>query len=249
MIKRGQITLFVILGIVILGVIAFALFFRAQFSKTEVNKEAAELSSLPPDLQGLRDDVSECALTIADEALYTVGQQGGYFLTPSDAIPNGEYSVSLGVKNNIKVLADENTFKREIASYLEAYLPQCVDFAAFDTFEIFDQPPVTRINLNDENTDLTITYKITAQKDDNTYNIFDPYEVNLPYRVKKVYESSSKIADDIASNPEEFDVAKILSYGLDVDVYTLENNHLILSVKDKKSSEENNYEFDFGVSL
>ena len=247
--KRGQITLFVILGMIVIGAVALGFYLRQQTASKEVAEEAAGLSTLPPDLAELREEIDGCAKLVSDEALYLVGQQGGYSLAPDDAIVSGDYSIALGVASGARTLASEDTLKSEIASYVESFLPECVNYASYQDLEIFDQPAETSVNLNDEKTDLKIEYKVTAQKDGNTYNLFEPYEVELPLRVKKVYESSSKIADEIASSPKDFDVAKVLSYGMDVDVNNLGNGFMVILVKDKKHDMEKNYEFQFGVAL
>lgn len=245
--KKGQITLFVILGVVIIGALALGFYFRQQIATKEVREEAAELTGLPPDVDTLREEVEDCAKQVSDEALYFVGRQGGYFLAPDDSIVVGDDSVAFGVQNNAKTLVSEETFKNEISSYVNAFLPECVDYGSYPDLEIFDQNPVTDVDFGNEKAALDIEYKVTVQKDGNTYNLFEPYEVELPLRVKKVYESSSKIADDIAANQEDFDVAKIASYGTDVDVYHVGDGFLIVNVRDVK--QEQNYDFQFGVAL
>lgn len=238
-------TLFVILGIVVVGIIVLGFYFREQIASAGTTKEVAETSNLPPELESLKRDIQECTNTISDEALYFTGQQSGYFLAPDNSIQVEDIAIAYGVQNGVNTLISEDTFKSEVGSYIEAFLPDCVDYSQYSGFELFDQSPVTNVNFNDDNTNLEIDYKVTAQKGESAYNLFEPYQVELPLRVKNVYETSSNIADDIASNPEEFDVAKILSYGMDVQLDNLGEDFLILNVKDKES----NYEFQFGVQL
>ena len=247
MLKRGQITLFVVLGIIIIAVIALGLFFRTQFASVGVTKEAAELSALPPDLSQLREDISDCAKQISEEALFIAGQQGGYYTAPDNALKLGLFPIALGVENNAKVLVSENKLKEETAAYIQNFLPGCVDFNNYNNFEILDQSPDTEINLNEDNTELSITYRITATNKDNSYTINEPYDIKLPLRVKTVYETSSKIADDLIASKDEFDATKILSYGLDVELYPLSEGMKIVYVTDKNDNAERNYEFVFGV--
>lgn len=247
MLKRGQITLFVILGVVLVSVIALGLYFRQQIAAKEAAGEIPSLAALPPELDALRDEVKDCANQVANEAVFVTGQQGGYFLAPNDAVNLGLFSIALGVKGNSKVLASEDTLKNEIASYANELLLGCIDYGSYEGLEILQQPPETSVRFNDENTELIIDYKITAQKEGNAYNLLEPYEVVLPLRVKKVYETSSKIADDLVIGNGEIDTTKILSYGLDADAYRLGDGITIIYVKDRKQDAERNYEFAFGV--
>ena len=245
--KRGQITLFVILGVIIIGAIALGLYFRQQIVSTQTLKEVALTSELPPDLELLKEEIQACANTVSDEALYFVGQQGGYFLVPDNSIQVEDTAIAYGVQKNVKTLVSEDAFRSEVGSYIEAFLPDCVDYSQYGSFELFVQILATMVTLNDNNTNLEIDYKVTAQKGESAYNLFEPYEVVLPLKVKNVYEISSKVADDIASNPEEFDIAHILSYGMDVQLDNLGDDFLVINVRDRE--QENNYEFQFGVQL
>ncbi len=246
MLKRGQVTLFVILGIVIIAAIAFAFFFRAELSKTEASKGAAELSSLPPDLDALKEEISDCAKFVSEEAIYFTGQQGGYFIAPKDALPIAKYNLALGVKKGVKALVSEDGLKNEISSYIQAALPDCMDYLAYTDsgLKIFDQPPEVDMQLNDEGTNLNIEYKVTVEKDENTYNIFEPYEITLPHRVKKTYEASSKIADEIMKDNSQLILSNMVIDDMNIDIYNLADNFMVVTLKDKS-----NYEFQFGVAL
>lgn len=246
--KKGQITLFVILGIILISVLAIGLYFRQQIAVKEASGEIPSLTSLPPDLESLRDEVASCANQVGNEAVFVIGQQGGYFAAPNDALNLGLFDIALGVKSNAKVLASEDNLKGEINSYIKELLPGCIDFNSYEGIEILQQPPETVVDFNDENVELTIDYRLTAQKDGNAYNLVEPYEVVLPLRVKKVYDTSSKVADDLISGKGELDATKMLSYGLDVDVYNFGEGINIVSVRDKKQDGDKNYEFVFGVS-
>src|SRR3989338_6828012 len=196
--KRWQITLFVVLGIILISVLAIGLYFKQQIAVKEASGEIPSLSSLPPDLELLKEEISDCTRMVSEEALYFIGQQGGYFLPPDDALPFESYNIALGIKRETKTLISEEELKKEIASYITVALPGCVDYLTYtnEGLHIFDQAPVIDVKLNDENTEFSIEYKVTAEKEANTYNLFEPYEISLPYRVKKVYESTSRIAHE-----------------------------------------------------
>ena len=130
-------------------------------------------------------------------------------------------------------------------------LPFCLRFFGvklfnqFLEFEINQELPETTVSLNDENTELNINYKVTVQKGENSYNLYQPYEVVLPLRVKKVLQVSRDIAGGLAKD-NELDVSKVLSYGMNVDDYDLGNGFRVVAVKDNRE-EGGNYEMLFGV--
>lgn len=99
MTKKGQITVFIIIGILIVVLIGIALYF---FRTSEVGRfEAARpsLEELPQEVAPLREHVHSAMRQIAVDGLRRIGQSGGYvdttFLAPNYYNPTEGDSVSL----------------------------------------------------------------------------------------------------------------------------------------------------------
>ncbi len=76
---KGQITIFIIIGLILLLAVGFAVFFVN-------NKDASSFSQiarLPPKLQPVQDAVNECLRQVGTEGLEKLGLQGGYIDTES----------------------------------------------------------------------------------------------------------------------------------------------------------------------
>tara|TARA_Y100000310_G_C20646006_1_gene796598 strand:- start:1016 stop:1885 length:870 start_codon:yes stop_codon:yes gene_type:complete len=89
--KRGQVTVFIILGIVIIAAVALFLYLGDFFAKTDVEEEDAEAfvaSQIEPSKKAVKDCVKESLI----DAIIFVSKGGGYFDAPMGEDFCEEYS-------------------------------------------------------------------------------------------------------------------------------------------------------------
>ncbi|MFO8016922.1 MAG: hypothetical protein R6U32_07520 [Candidatus Woesearchaeota archaeon] len=84
--KKGQLTMFIILGIVLIFSTAIILFIKSQ-AEEEMPKTPRITEKLPAEIQPVRDYVEECLRFTGKEAVEMIGVHGGYVgLSPDDTV-------------------------------------------------------------------------------------------------------------------------------------------------------------------
>ncbi|MFC1733401.1 hypothetical protein ACFL6I_24135 [candidate division KSB1 bacterium] len=76
--KRGQITLFIIIGVVILSALGLFLYLRGQVAEEE--------EFVPADIAPIKVFVDKCLEETAKDAILVVSLQGGYYLAPENSL-------------------------------------------------------------------------------------------------------------------------------------------------------------------
>src|SRR3989344_5966872 len=90
--KKGQFTLVIVLGIVVLLLIAlFVVFQDDLFAFVGIGEELA----YPSEVQEIADHVQECVDASAEEAVATIGYTGGYYTLPSLSYTHEELGSSV----------------------------------------------------------------------------------------------------------------------------------------------------------
>jgi hypothetical protein len=80
--KRGQITPFIILGIVILISTGIIFYMRSLVAEESLKAELIpEITQIPAEVRPVRAFVEECLSSVSEEALRKVGDGGGYIDT------------------------------------------------------------------------------------------------------------------------------------------------------------------------
>ncbi|MBI2565358.1 hypothetical protein HYV79_05260 [Candidatus Woesearchaeota archaeon] len=203
--NKGQLTIFIIIGILILLVIVVAIYFY---------KPAAEapLVFVEKEVQPIYDIVEACVKEISKEGLAKLGLQGGYIQIPPAIKRNPLSFLSISpddfVVNPLWYYEGENRapslefMQRELENYLKELVIDCVDgFSA--------APEGYKVEIKDE-----FKSKVVFGEKDTTINVNwpleikfqelkkrqDEYRIKLPVRVKPVYELAKKVMD--AENKE-----------------------------------------------
>lgn len=80
--KRGQITLFVILGIIVLGLVGTVVYVKGNILKSEWEKQAQKSTDVPVKAKPVKIFIDSCIETTAEQAITLVASQGGYIRFP-----------------------------------------------------------------------------------------------------------------------------------------------------------------------
>lgn len=76
--KKGQITVFIIIGIIILVAIGAGVYIASKGVKKEIEVARPKVAKLPTQAQPLRDQLEACILQLATDGLKRIGDSGGY---------------------------------------------------------------------------------------------------------------------------------------------------------------------------
>lgn len=116
--KRGQITIFVIIGIVILAIIS-ATFYILNQSRINVNEET-ETMQLPIQLQQEKNKIEQCFAEVLEEGALILGKNGGYIYNKPENTIN--YN-----NNEIAFIGsiDKKRIENELKEYVLNELARC----------------------------------------------------------------------------------------------------------------------------
>lgn len=87
--KRGQITLFIIIGVVILLAVFGFLYIRGYFVERAVTEEIPTVTRIPLEFEPIRLYTQDCLKSIATEGVKILGEQGGYLYFDEFGINRG----------------------------------------------------------------------------------------------------------------------------------------------------------------
>ena len=78
MLKRGQVTLFIILGVLVLGLVALFFFLRSTVVEERVQEARPVAEDVPTEFNPVKVFTEDCLKLTVEEGMTRLGQQGGY---------------------------------------------------------------------------------------------------------------------------------------------------------------------------
>ena len=218
--KKAQITIYIIIGIVILFSIGTAIYVA--------NRLLAPPEEISPVDRPIKDYIETCIQQVGEEVLIPIGAHAGY-LDPLDPALSGQdifvsndpaegdallvskitrdiipYWFYMSTENTCKECMLESLqpsieqIKEQVDGYVEEHLEDCLN--SFDPFlkqgYIFETGPIkSDVLLAEESTRFLVNYPVTVKKLDVTTQIENfVADVDIPF--KKMYDLASEITKE-----------------------------------------------------
>jgi len=167
MLKRGQVTLFLIIGIVLLALFSgiFYLVSKTTGEKITIGQDTPFELEIKPRITNF---VENCLEQVGAPAILLAGEQGGYLeLKEESTLFTENESIAYSWQENKNVL-DQTEIEAQLSRYLESHLNNCLqDFQPFSTenLDIKSEPPAIQTDINTEFVLFKLTLPLTVIKD------------------------------------------------------------------------------------
>ncbi len=228
--KRGQITAFIILGLI------FLLFFLIiLFTKSYRIEKIGAISS--DELNPIKYYIDLCAKSSASDALYLLGAQGGYTAPPKLYFQSAYAKIAYWYYEGQDTSPTIKKMEQELSSYVDKALPKCIEnLNAFSDmgFEFEFGEINTETKINENNVEFKINYPITIIKGESKAEISEFYKM-IPVRLGYIHNIIKTIVEKEVEDPEWIDITYLVDQDLDFKIYPYDENTLIYSVLDNQS--------------
>jgi hypothetical protein len=239
--KRGQLTVFISVAIVIVFLII------TSFVFVDVNKN----SIVNPEVRVIYDSISSCVDEITEDSLEDIGISGGYFDLPSQT---SNLSIPYFYISNENVMPSIEVIASEIEKYNEVLLYFCFQkaYADLPDYDVSSGEIGATVNVREEDTVLiSIDYPFTVVKNNKSYYFNDGFERKYDVRLYSIHRLISQIIAKHTLEPRALcvncfsDLA--LEYKLYVDLWDSGDDVLFFITDPEHFINDGPYEFYFVI--
>ncbi len=174
--KRAQLTIFIIVGIVMVISAAFAIYIVS--TKTQIGREVLTKEDIA--IQGF---ITQCLEIVANDALREVGKNGGYVEIPAGV--GSQYSETTSYAflyaDKTSFLQTKEQIEQQLANFAVANIDYCLgDFAEFKAqgFEVARKETAVSAKLHEQSVGVEMLLSADFRKDSRTYTT-DKFNIEL----------------------------------------------------------------------
>lgn len=236
--KRGQITIFVIIGIVI---VVGALIFIG------VNRMSdSELSSVGGD--EVQNFIEECAYDSLEQIIFYIGLGGGYIFVPENS---NEYGIPYYYREGNLLIMEKSELEEEIEIYFNQEFELCLDdFKRFDNIKINAEEIRSKIVIGENEVNLNLDFIVNLEKGETSYILDKFNKITLSNNIGKIHRISKEIvSEDI--NRENICLnciyEKIENENLQVDLFEFEDDFVLTIMDDSHQLKESPFKYMFAI--
>ena len=213
--KRGQVTVFIIIALVLVSAIALYFVFRSNIST----------ANIPANLQPAYTGFLTCLEDYAYTGIDILEAQAGYIELPDyeagssyipfssqldfagNPVPYWYYVSGSNVQKTNVPTKDE--MENQLASFIDGRIRDCNLQTYYDSgFVISEEEPSTEVTINPDSVRVEVNMDLTIQKGEETANV-KVHEKTLDSNIGNLYDSAKKIYD------YEQDSLFLENYGID----------------------------------
>jgi len=206
--KRGQVTLFIIIGIVMLMSIALFLYFKGIIAVGE------EPEAISPELMPIKNYIDMCLEDVSRDGITAIGLNGGYIKFPPEIENNPASYLSILPINALKLpywwydgissIPREDFIISQIREHVKDGVKDCVDFSVFKDFDIEEKNELeVDVEFARNGVIVRADYPLLIRnKLNNTQSELSEFSATVPVRLKQVYDLAREIMEK--ENAENF---------------------------------------------
>jgi hypothetical protein len=241
--KKGQVTIFIIVAILIIGgIIAFFV----------LSDKLSPESSIPIEIQPINQFVEDCLKETSENALIRIGEQGGYFLIFDE--PSIEGRIPYYLQGTKKSIPSEEEVGQNLAGFVREELSFCIlNFKDFkEDFKISHELKNVSVSILENSVRFSLDYPITITKKDTetTYQLKD-FSLDIHARLNKIHEISEEIVLEQEKHPESICLSCLYDLGFEnnvnIDMLDYGNSTIFTIIDNKSQINDEAYEWNFAI--
>jgi hypothetical protein len=187
--RRGQVTIFVIIAILIVASVGVYFLVR--------DKEAGVGEVYFLDTDEIYVFVQECLEGVSEEVIETVGQGGGYYFPPEKST---DFGITYYLINGRSYIPSKEKIGEEISEYISQKLFFCTkSFVDFPEYEIQQNEIKVYSEILDEVVLIEVDYPIFISKE-NVSSEINEFETVVSVKIGKIYSFIEEISEKEIKN-------------------------------------------------
>lgn len=236
--KRGQVTVFLIVGILLLATFAAVFWAMSYFQKEtlEAETELPLAAGLKPQVSGF---VESCLEEIATPGIYLLGIQGGviYPEDPKKVLITENAIINYGYLNGVDQLETEK-MEEQLNLFVEENLPSCLDgFASFaergisvvEKDELKVDSKITPANVL-----VNLKYELEAASGEDSIEL-STFSQRIPLQVGLVVSEAEAIIGKHREEPSRLGLSPPSNKNYFTSVFPFDRGTFIYSISDENS--------------
>lgn len=226
--KRGQLTIFIIVAILIIaGIVLFL---------TLKDKKVSNETNYPTQATPIVNYVQQCLDTVSKEVVYDVAEGGGYYL-PLHGLSTEDLGIAYYKKGDSYHIPSQDKIEQEMSKYILINFLNCTNnFSTFKDYKIDRGKPVAKTQITQDNVNINLYYPLTIKKGNfsfeiNSFNTKFESPFGLLYDSAKEYIKQESTGKDICITCV-LDIEK--EFNVDISSLRLGNNTVMFVFTDVK---------------
>ncbi len=210
--RKGQLTVFMILGLIILLSIGLLLMYSSMLRKGRIS---GQYMNSPTEKTGMMESYVESCLNMAAvKTLVRFGYQGGEFdfLNPMWFKTLNSHKLAYGLKFGYNLIPSKEEAQLRLQSQMDKEIQKCMDFGTFENYGINvtgTDGVKTNILLGEKSTIISVDTPLVMSENGRRVSVISDFRKELHLELANVLILAFNLAEQIKDSSTPFDLSKL----------------------------------------
>jgi hypothetical protein len=212
--KRGQVTVFVIIGIVIVAAAVTVFIYQRNVQENKLDSAKAAASAIPPRALIVKDFIDGCVSEVAREGVFILGERAGYIDVPEDGLSGSNVNF---FSNNLEIFSGSGVkipywwyesastidktqvpsledMAMSLEKYIDSNVGDCIDLKFFESngYRFRTAPFVSEVEILDNVAAVKANYELYMEIEDFEFE-FNVFYVEVEVPLGELYKAAVNI--------------------------------------------------------
>lgn len=265
--KKAQITLFILMGVVILVAVGFVFYLNSL----ETRKDVEEPIEIPDEILPLKTFVDACIKKSVKESIYSISEGGWYYFSedfllldilygnsssevppsPEDYLSTYAGDIPYHYNKGVSKIPSKEEVEHQFSEYIKDSLFFCTDFSMFEEigYLIEKKDISVKSELSNNKLFVNVNYPLKIIKDEKITEI-NEFIYSHEYNYDKIDDSVQQLVNAVVEEPYYLDLTLLLEqyYGVSVIEYdTCNDIYIIVDNESMSKDKDSDVIFRFAV--
>jgi len=245
--KRGQLTIFIIIAIVLLFSVLVYFFIVTRESEVDVDPQKSGPAG------EVYNYVEKCINDAAFSASELFGRQQGYHIVPfENSVDTAFYRMAYYYLEGATLIPPNEFFDGELSKIIDDEIEYyCSDFSDFEgRYDISSGKVESKVTIFEDNVVVNVNYPISIRNEDTATEI-SRFSYTLQIRLKHLVDVSRTLVEEIKKEPYSIDLTLFLNQDVGVSVVNYDTCTQVYLLEDEESETNTGepYFFSFAVGF
>ena len=248
--KRGQVTIFIIIALIIVAVAITTIYFTKINSQGLFTDKYFLQEAIKPKLNNMQSAILNCLDQTSLDALTVIGIQGGYYNQPEKAFDLGWAFLPYYYNQGEFAKPTNQEIESELESYINNNLQYCLDEIDKTEFTLTHKTPKTETEIEKSQVKFKINTPITIEKESHTLTFqTKKHPVTKQSPLYEILEVAEFITESHKEDPEMICISCVADMAEERELYVdmldfNDDTTTLIVISENKTSEEP-YVFEF----
>lgn len=169
--KRGQVSVFIIIAIVLIAIIAMGFYIAKSYQQEIIKTSIWSKFGFKSEADVIKNALSECMKTNTKDALKTIGIQGGYYKKPAKYSDLGWTFIPFYYLQGEYLMPDKSLIETELSDFTDDKMNECIKQIEFKNLDFSYDKTKTITSIQKGKVTFKIDLSVTIKKQDTITKI------------------------------------------------------------------------------